>query len=365
MAIIQTIDDSGGMPSQQSAQEADVLLEQWFAEGDAGRAQALMESLVCHHAEPLIRRIVSFKLALGGDPLDRRSHQADTDDVCGTALYNLLARLERIKSGDNEAAVRNFTGYAAVTAYNACHEYFRSRKPAWFRLSMKLRYLGTHAPKFAVWQTAEGRDVCGLARDRGREPDSDLGRLRKSCQKLWENQHPGAVSFPKLVEAIVGAAGAPLIFEDLVDAVADCLGIAEARVQSLDEDRGDDSPRWELPTADPPADARLRERQFIERLWKEICDLPLEHRKALLFNLQDSAGGDIQLFDFLGIATVAQIAAVVEMEPLAFAELWKRLPLDDTSIGRELGLSRQDVANRRSSARKRLARRMNELERGN
>jgi hypothetical protein len=133
----------------------------------------------------------------------------------------------------------------------------------------------------------------------------------------------------------------------------------------LDEDRRGYAARWELADARPAADSRLSEQQYIQRLWKEICDLPIEHRKALLFNLQDSAGGDIQLFDFLGIASIPQIAAALEMEPMVFAELWNRLPLDDLSIGRELGLSRQDVANRRSSARKRLARKMKEFECGN
>jgi hypothetical protein len=147
--------------------------------------------------------------------------------------------------------------------------------------------------------------------------------------------------------------------------VAEWSGVKEAWVQSLDEDRGDQAPRFELSDPQATPDARLSDRQYIERLWREICELPLEHRKALLFNLEDSAGGDIQLFDVLGIATVAQIAAAVEMEPRVFAELWKRLPLDDTSIGRELGLSRQDVANRRSAARKRLARKMRGFACGN
>ena len=84
-----------------------------------------------------------------------------------------------------------------------------------------------------------------------------------------------------------------------------------------------------------------------------------------MLNLNDSAGGDIQLFDFLGIATIPQIAAALEMDPMEFAVLWKELPLDDARIARGLGVSRQDVANRRSSARKRLARRMQEREHGN
>jgi hypothetical protein len=353
------------MASQQAAQEAEALLDQWFRENDGARALSLMETLVSHHAAPIIRRIVSFKLGSAHDSRDRGTQPADVEDVSASALYHLLARLARIKAGDNEPGVRNFSGYAAVIAYNACNEYFRSRKPAWVRLSMKLRYLVTHAPKFALWQTSEGRDVCGLVRDRGHQPKTDLAGLTESCKELWRRLNPAALSLGELVGAILDAAGAPLLLDDVVDLAAEWSGVKEAWVQSLDEGPGDHIPRLELTDSSAAPDAHLRERQYIEHLWKEICDLPLEHRKALLFNLQDSAGGDIELFDALGIATVAQIAAAVEMDPKVFAELWKKLPLDDISLGRQLGLSRQDVANRRSSARKRLARKMREFECGN
>jgi DNA-directed RNA polymerase specialized sigma24 family protein len=69
------------------------------------------------------------------------------------------------------------------------------------------------------------------------------------------------------------------------------------------------------------------------------------------------------LFDSLGIASVRQIAGALNMEAIELAELWNQLPLDDARIAQLLGISRQDVANRRSAARKRLARRMQEAER--
>ena len=351
------------MASQQTSQEADVLLEQWFRESDPTRARMMMEHLIGFHAEPMIRRIISFKLDSGGGA--RGSQRADVDDVCGTALYNLLARLHRIKSGESEPAVRNFGGYTAVTAYNACNEFFRNKRPVWVSLSAKVRYLVTHAPQFGLWQTADGLEVCGFAGDRGREPNSDTARLSEACRKRWERQDPARLALADLVDTVLEAAAKPLTFEHLVDAVAECSGVKETRVQSLDEEPGEGVSRWEPADGRPAAESRLSERQYIDRLWKEICELPLEHRKALLFNLQDGAGGDIQLFEFLGVATISQIAAAVEMDALAFAELWKRLPIDDVSIGRELGLSRQDVANRRSAARKRLARKMKDFGGGN
>jgi len=315
--------------------DPDTLVDRWLKETDPDRARPLLETLVRDFAEPLIRRIVRFKLAV-------RQH-ADVDDVCGNALFNLVARLDRLKSGGAEGAVRNFSGYAAVTAYNACNEYFRARRPAWFSCSMKLRYLATHAPKFAIWETADGQEICGYTRDRGRTPVVNRAPAPEAGSPL---------PFPGVIEAILNAARGPMVFEELVDAATEWSGSREGPAPSLDQ----------LPDPRPAADTRLVDRNYIRRLWDEICQLSLEHRKALLLNLSDSAGGDIQLFDWLGIAGVAQIARTLEMDPLKFAELWKQLPLDDTRIAQELGLGRQDVVNRRSAARKRLMRRMKELE---
>ena len=352
------------MASQKPTGDAEALLEQWLRERDENRSQVLIESLVRYHAEPLIRRIVSFKLDSGR----RESQRADVDDVSGTALYNLLARLDRVKRGAQEPAIRDLAGYTAVTAYNACNEYFRAKKPERRRLAMKLRYLATHSPRVGLWQTPEGYDVCGFARDRGREAAREPSHLSAVCTELLRTgqrfRKVDHLNLADLVESIFEAAGAPLILDDLVDVVAELTGIKEARIESLDEDFGERSHRREVVDSKASSEARLSAGEYGRHLWKEICELPLEHRRALLLNLEDSAGGDIQLFDFLGIATIRQIAVTLEMDPLVFAELWKRLPLDDAAIARELGLSRQDVANRRSSARKRLARRMMEYERG-
>ena len=315
--------------------DPDTLVAQWLKETDPERARLLMEALIGDFADPLIRRIVKFKLSA--------RQQADVDDVCGNALFNLVARLDRLKRGDSEGGVRNFSAYAAVTAYNACNEYFRARRPAWFSVSMKLRYLATHAPKFAIWETLDGQEVCGFARDRGRTAVANRATAPEAGSQL---------PFPGVIEAILTAARGPMVFEELVDSATEWSGAREGAAPRLEQ----------LPDPRPAADTRLADRNYISHLWEEICQLSLDHRKALLLNLNDSAGGDIQLFDWLGVAGVAQIARALDMDPLKFAELWKELPLDDTRIAQELGLSRQDVVNRRSAARKRLIRRMKELE---
>jgi hypothetical protein len=349
------------MQYQEPDREPETLLEEWLRGTDRELGNSGLDSLLGRYAEPLIRRIVTFKLGAASSRDGGGIPRADVEDVCSTAVCTLLARLDRLKSQGGQPAFRSFSGYVAVTAYNACNEYFRAKKPAWLSLAMKLRYLATHSPNLALWESGEGQETCGLERHRGREPVSDLSPLAEARGKLRQTQDPGRLSLAEMVEAILKAADGPLAFEALVDVSADWSGVKETRVQSLDEDAGQGAYRWQqVPDGRPTAETQSIDRSYMMRLWSEICQLTLPHRKALLLNLNDSAGGDIQLFDFLGIATIQQIAVALEIDPMEFAVLWKELPLDDARIARALGVTRQDVANRRSSARKRLARRMQE-----
>jgi len=353
------------MAHSSPASQPEMLIQEWLREDDRERARALMSLVMGDHAEPLIRRIVSFKLTSSRNQDGGGIPPADVEDVCSTAVYNLLTRFERLKAASRESPIQNFNGYAAATAYNACNEYFRARKPAWLSLAMKIRYLTTHAPEFGLWQNDDGQEICGFASARMKRARPDVTRLTEAGGRFRRQQDPSRVPLGELVTAILKAAGGPLVFEELVGAAADWSGLKEVHLMSLDEGRGEPSQPWEVADRQSPADTRLIDREYMRRLWTEILDLPLEHRKTLLLNLDDSGGGDIQLFDALGVASIEQIATALEMNPLEFAELWNRLPLDDASLARHLEISRQDVANRRSSARKRLARRMKEFAREN
>lgn len=348
------------MTEQERAAQPEALLEEWLREPDEDRARRLLDSLVATYAVPLIRRIVSFKLGSVGRRDGGRVQAADIDDVCGSALYQLLARFERMRTGEREP-IRNFSGYAAVTAYNACNEYFRARKPAWLSLAMKLRYVMTHSPRLALWDSADGQEVCGFVRMRGHDPVTDNARLGEIRTRLRESTDPSRYSTVELAEAILAVSDAPLLFDAVIEIAAEWSGLRETQAQPLGQDRGEDPNLWErLQDTRPTAETKLIDRTYMVRLWGEICGLPIPHRKSLLLNLNDAAGGDIQLFVHLGIATVEQIANALEMKAIEFAKLWNELPLDDARIARELGISRQDVVNRRSTARKRLARRMRE-----
>jgi hypothetical protein len=62
-------------------------------------------------------------------------------------------------------------------------------------------------------------------------------------------------------------------------------------------------------------------------------------------------------FPALGVASMRQIAAALEMPAEELAGLWGRMPLSDLEIAARLGLQRQQIINLRKAARQRLARR--------
>jgi hypothetical protein len=101
---------------------------------------------------------------------------------------------------------------------------------------------------------------------------------------------------------------------------------------------------------------------LLQVLWSEICLLPRRQRVALLLNLRNPQGINIiTLLPLTSIATFEEIAHALEIPAGEFETLWANLPLDDLSIARYLGATRQQVINLRKTARERLLRRISAL----
>ena len=78
----------------------------------------------------------------------------------------------------------------------------------------------------------------------------------------------------------------------------------------------------------------------------------MRQRIALLLNLKDEQGNSqIEMLPFTGVATMRQIARVLEMEDEEFARLWNELPMEDAQIARRLSLTRQQIINRQKIAK--------------
>ena len=152
-------------------------------------------------------------------------------------------------------------------------------------------------------------------------------------------------------------AGSPVELDNLVPIVADLWGVEDKSARAADN-RNSSGAHESFYDPRGSADTAPDQRSNLERLWTEICELPVKQRVALLLNLRDEQGrGVITLLPLIRIASIRQLAETLAMPPEQLAALWDDLPLDDATIAKQLGVTRQQVINLRKSARERLARR--------
>jgi RNA polymerase sigma factor (sigma-70 family) len=354
------------MKRQVAAQTIDPLLLPLMQTSGESELQNVCSQLISEHAEPIIKKIVSYKLHVYGSHTATVSLGQDAEDICGEVLVELLARLRDFKADPQDKAIGDFRSYVAVTAYHACYSHLRRKYPERWKLKNRLRYLLTHNPELALWKSADDDWLCGLGKWRNREKAS------RHTERLWR-LHDDADAFIQtrlqqdlhrkdpagLVSAIFDWVGCPIELDDLVNIVAVLWGIKDQAPSIEIGDEGMAERNKSL--IDPRASiaSEIDQRFYLQRLWAEICLLPARQRAALLLNLKDEKGNDLTtLLPVIGVATLRQIAEALEMPAESLAILWKNLPLDDASIARRLGLTRQQIINLRKSARERLARRM-------
>ena len=163
----------------------------------------------------------------------------------------------------------------------------------------------------------------------------------------------------ELVMAIFQQSGGPLPLDDLVSFVAELWGVKDFPPRTDDGSGGAGDRLERLASADVDPATKVEQRMQLARLWEEIRALPLPQSRALLLGLKDTGGRCLTiLLADIRIASLAQISEVLSMPAERLAELWNKIPLDDTSIAAHLGITREQVIHQRQSARRRLARRM-------
>ena len=286
-----------------------------------------------------------------------RSWPNETEDHFQEARLQLWQCVQSAENRSSET-VRNL---AAAIAWRVCIHRLRRDYPQFQALRNRVRYALARQRGLAQWR-ANDTAVAGFAAWQGARAPLPAGRLAALLDDRkfeWQTQgwaSQSSASFgPALIEwltAIFNHAAAPVPLNELVAWLADKLALAEPQQTddaALAEHQG---------TATDPAQC-AEQRAFLTRLWEEIVTLPLHQRAAVLLNLRDEAGrGCIAFFPLVGIASLAQLAATLELTPERFAELWHDLPLEDARIAELFGLTRQQVINARKSARERLARRL-------
>ena len=344
--------------------DLDPLLLTFVRSRDVEDSERLLTAIIAEHAAPVIEEVVRRKLRLMSFPAGRaRADEGQAEDLRSDALVQLLTQLRRVKACPHgEDTIRDLRGYAAVIATHTCHRYLRRKHPQRHVLKNRLRYLLTRQSGFAVWEDKHGQLVAGFAAWRGDGASSHAEKLARMAgapttfapPNLLRRDGQDARS-AELLAVIFNHLGTPVVLDDLVNLVAKLWGVAD------NEEAGEEAIAL-LPDARAGADAELEQRDYLRRLWSEIVLLPARQRAALLLNLRDDQGrGCLALLPLTGVASIRQIADVLELPAVQLAEMWGDLPLDDAHVAERLGLTRQQIINLRKSARARLARRLREF----
>jgi RNA polymerase sigma factor (sigma-70 family) len=322
----------------------DDLLGRFLQAGDGPEAEEVLARLLSSRAVPVARGVLRGRLGRRGD---------ETEDLVGTVLVRLLSHLRKLKATGRKQEIRSFEGYVAAAAYRAYSDQLRRRHPARHRLKARLSRLLRDA-RFVLVSNPHGVRICGLARWRDGTHEPTTSSLRAADEEHVRS----AVARHKrhsadALEAALEALGHAVPLDDLV-------GLLERlwEIEGAHSTRAATSADLERPQLTDPV-SQLHNRISLRQLWTELRKLPAPQRLALLLGLRDSRDRSVvSLLALTGIASVDDVAAALDLAPPELARLWQGQPLDDLAIAERLGLTRQQVINLRSAARRRLARRL-------
>lgn len=292
---------------------------------------------VLRDARPFVDRILSSKR--------RRTPGLQGEvwrDLRNEVMLRLLRRLRMLRNGGSNDVIESFKDYVAVVTYHVFNDALRAAYPERSSLKNKVRYVVTTDRRYETWETTEGDTIVSRRGARQRPPHFEPIDVTKRCKP--------EMSIRALVEQIVDSGGGSFELEALVDSAALVRRTFDVPTSALPSES----------TREPVSHLeRMQHREKLSRLWEEVTLLPIRQRIALLLNIRDASGeAMVHFFPATGIASIHQIADVLQLPFDTFSILWDELPVEDNRIAAMLGLTRQQVINLRKSARDRLARRM-------
>lgn len=287
----------------------------------------------------------------------RRVFGKDSDSVeavVGDVICGFVAKMRLSRNGDAEH-VRLLKPYVAQLLRSSVAKRLAQLNPEFSRLRRRIVFQLRHDPNLAYWQDSKGVAWCGSAtlqhRDGGGGPRATLIKIapRKAAQSALGGRAPEDVSDVVLVAALLSWLKAPIPVTDLVKAVARLRDIRPPDIAELD------SPDAPDPIAPKPEGPSPEEFETMVTLWGAIKGLPLRQRSVILLQMRDEDGSDaMDLLIQYGVASLREVATVLEIPWDTFADLWTKLPLDDESLAGLLHISLVNVRQLRFQARAKL-----------
>jgi hypothetical protein len=340
---------------------SDSMLASFLTAKSESISDDLLRAIIDEHADPIIKKILRGKLRVS---LNERGTQQNQDalEIAGDLRASIISTLRALRQNPNQTVIANFPDFVAIKTYSACADYFREKHPQRWRLKSLLRRRLRQNPRFALWQAEDKRWYAGFSGrpengSEAAEPDASPSVSLPPDVKLSDAQ----MKSDEFLSVLFESSGGPIGFDEVVRIAAETWHIHDLPAESIET--GGSERDHQFTSSEPRVDLALEQRLLFEQVWREVGQLPVLQRVALLLNLRDSRdGGVISFLPFLGVASKEELARLLEMPYEEFQKLWHELPLDDSRIAQRFGITRQQVINLRKTARERLVRRMRRLD---
>lgn len=339
-------------------------------DADDEEYKVLLGEVIKQHAEPLIDKILGSKLSVYHRGYADRSEATDVEDLHSEAVFRLIRCINQMRFEPVDYGIKDLPKFVSKITFNVYNHYLRLKYPLRHGLKKKISYLVKSRSQFDLWIEkkdkvagfASWKNVVFLQSDSKALAELAANRNVFMSSKL-EGQSPSGMPLELLLNRLFEWAGHPIEIDALVKAVADLLEIKDHPnvdwVDGLNSIRHGEQ-KLGYSTADQTDKIKQIELcEYLVLLWREIKELPLRQRRALLLNLRDEKGdGLISSLSLCGIASPPEVAEVLEMGKEELVEIWNNFPLKDAAIAEMLGVTNQQVINLRKAARERLARRL-------
>jgi RNA polymerase sigma factor (sigma-70 family) len=343
--------------------QIDPLLFPFLDANQATEEAAALARLNAEQIEPVIRRVLGYKLRFYRPKGEQSLRRPDFEEIYNDIQLRLLERLRAFKEDPTRNRIVNLRGYVATVTRNTCDEYVRQRYPLRRSLKDRVRHHLLSNASFALWEDTEHNWLAGLSGWQNLNlglKNTKLNGLQERLKIEWQSVDAQRLQLHDLLTTIFGVAQAPLDIDRLTELIAVFWGVEDHVAETLDANT--QSPLSEQLAAHINPATIIERRQWLQLLWREIRELPVRQRVALLLNLRNQHGINvITLLPATDVATFEEIAETLEIPAAEFEQLWAQLPLDDLRIAAYLGATRQQVINLRKTARERLLKRMSRL----
>ena len=312
---------------------------------------------------PLIENTVRYKFGLGrrwSSSAASGAAEEEASDVIGDAYVAVLKWLQTPAEAGEPAAVEDFSRYLRTIVQNTFADWVRRQHPGRHRLKSRLLALAsrdTPVSGFSTWETSSGANLFGFSAWQGREP-----RMNPRFSKWLTDpasiiqtgsQHPRELPLPALVARVLNWISSPISIDMLAAGLAELLGMKDEPALNILDAENELILSQPAPGVENRAVDHIHSQNLLRLLAEEVCLLPVNQAKAVLFALERG-----ELVMLAATATPSRVAGLLGCPLEDLGRALEDVPLADLAIAHRLGVARQQVINLRKCARERLGRRL-------